>query len=211
MENFSIYNILLIFTSYLIGTFPSAVIISKVFAKKDILNEGSRNAGAMNTYEVTGNRLAGILVFLLDAIKGFLAVILAKYINGESFMAAGIASVWVIIGHNYNIFLKYRGGRGLSTAAGAFFAINPLLVILWGLMWATSYLIVKKEIITANAIALVATPVMIFSSPDELIKLLSVWQFDDLLSFKILASVVCFVILLRHIEPLKQIFKDKVI
>lgn len=211
MENFSFYNIVLILTSYLIGTFPSSIIISNVFAKKDILSEGSGNAGAMNTYEVTGNRLAGILVFLLDALKGVIAVSIAKIINGDSFLAAGISSVWVIIGHNYNIFLKYRGGRGLSTAAGAFFAINPLLVILWGLMWVTSYLIVKKEIITSNAIALVATPVMIFSSPDKLIKLLSVWQFNDLLSFKILSSVVCFVILLRHIEPLKQIFKDKTI
>lgn len=209
MEHFKIINLAIILISYFIGTFPTASIITKLFIKEDILQKGTGNAGAMNTYEVTKSRIAGISVFLIDAIKGFIAVSIARYFNGEAYISGGIAAVWVIIGHNYNIFLKYRGGRGLSTAAGAFLAINPLLVILWGLMWLTSYMIVKKDIIVANAIALVATPVMIFSSPNELIHLLSIWKVDDLIEFKILSSVICFVILLKHVEPLKKIFSEK--
>lgn len=195
--------------SYLFGTFPSASIITKAFSGKDIHASGTGNAGAMNTYEVTGKRYAGVLVFLLDVIKGAVAVFVARLITDNDIFAAGLSAAWVVMGHNYNIFKKYKGGRGLAAAVGAFLMINPLLIIMWCLMWVTGYFIIKKDVHVANAIGCVGGAIMIFSSPDPLINIMQFVPQESTMDYKIIGAVVCLIILLRHIKPLQELFREK--
>lgn len=194
--------------AYLLGTLNFAYYLAKSFSKKDITAEGSGSSGAMNTYDVTGNKFLGITVFLLDALKGYLAAKLAFWLSGGDLAIVGTAAVFVVLGHNYNAFFKFKGGRGLAASVGAFIAINPIVVLLWCLMWVSGYFIIKKNVHIANVVALVASPVLLFSSPNELIALANIFTFD-MTEFKVLYTFICIIILIRHIRPLMNLIKTK--
>ncbi len=204
-------NIIIIIISYLLGCIPFGLLIVKKYSGKDIRNEGSGNVGAMNSFDITGNKSAGIIVFALDALKGSTAVLFASMISGGLFQSIAIAAVWVVIGHNYNIFLKFKGGKGLSTATGALLLINPLTIILWGLMWASGYFIIKKDVNVGNITASIMAPMMLFSSPSELINLFNLTYIPLLIQLKVLALVVCIVILLKHRDAFKEFVSNKMV
>ncbi len=113
--------ILLIFLSYLIGCFSSAYFIGKVFKKMDIRSYGSGNAGATNAVRVMGKKL-GILTFLLDFTKGVIAVLIGYRIMGVS--GGLIAAFFVVIGHDWPVFLGFRGGKGIATTIGCYAVLN---------------------------------------------------------------------------------------
>jgi glycerol-3-phosphate acyltransferase PlsY len=206
--NFELSHILIIFTSYLLGSFPTAKIVVGLLYKKDITKEGSGNIGTMNTYDVTGNRMTAVIVFLLDVLKGFVAVMLAQIIAGD-FYSVSFAAVWVILGHNYNVFLGFRGGRGLATAVGVFLAINPFTVIIWILMWVTAYFAINKNVHIDNAVASAATPVLVFSSSAELISLMNITENFEISEYRILVLLLNIIILIRHIKPLREFLRNK--
>lgn len=101
--------------SYLIGNFSSAYILGKTFKRTDIRTYGSGNAGATNALRVFGKKL-GVAAFILDILKGVLAV----YIGGQIMGYKGrlIAAVLVVLGHDWPIFLKFKGGKGIATSLG---------------------------------------------------------------------------------------------
>ncbi|MFD1672261.1 glycerol-3-phosphate 1-O-acyltransferase PlsY [Agrilactobacillus yilanensis] len=115
---------LLFILSYLLGSFPSGVIIGNVFYHKDIRDFGSGNIGTTNTFRVLG-RPAGVVVLILDIFKGALGTylpVLLGYPHNYLMLIAGIAAV---IGHCYSIFLKFTGGKAVATSAGVLLAYNP--------------------------------------------------------------------------------------
>lgn len=201
--------IAVIVISYLLGTLPSALVLTKLFYGFDIRQKGSGNIGAMNSFQVTGNRYIGIAVFLLDALKGIAAVLIAWHVFKGEMLHISLAVIWVVIGHNWNIFLRFTGGRGLASAAGALAIINPLTVILWAVMWVSGYFAVRRDIIVANAIALFAAPVLLISSPNEFVRIFNVYPIEKMLDLKIMLAVLSVIILIKHIQPLKQIFRTK--
>ncbi len=205
----TIENIIILILSYLLGCIPFGLLIVKKYSGKDIRNEGSGNVGAMNSFAVTGNKYAGIIVFILDALKGMTAVWIASFISNGVFQSIAIAAVWVVIGHNYNFFLKFKGGKGLSTATGALLLINPLAIILWGLMWVTGFYIIKKDIDVGSITASIMAPIMLFSSPKMLIEIFNMTYIPDIFQLKILAVAVCIVILLKHRDAFKQLVTNK--
>lgn len=101
---------------YLLGSISFSYIIAKKIKKVDIRQHGSGNAGATNTLRVLGIGPA-ILVLLLDALKGIVAVVLALYFVGEG-LAPALAGLFAIIGHNWPVFLKFKGGKGVATTIG---------------------------------------------------------------------------------------------
>ncbi len=103
--------------SYLLGSIPVAYIFGKLVAGIDIRRHGSGNVGAMNMKETLGWK-AGIGVMVLDASKGAAAVALAVVLGGPLFLAAAAA----VMGHLYPVWLRFEGGKGLSTVAGAVIA-----------------------------------------------------------------------------------------
>ena len=114
--------------SYLCGAIPFGYIIAKLFKNIDIRTIGSGNTGATNVYRSVSKPL-GILTLILDLLKGFLPVYCVMFLNPDfQWMTISVAFV-TIIGHTFTIFLKFKGGKGVATACGAFLAINPLAVL----------------------------------------------------------------------------------
>src|SRR2546423_9330021 len=118
-----------ILTAYLIGSLSFAVIVSRAFSLPDPRTYGSGNPGATNVLR-TGKKLAALLTLIGDGGKGWLAVFLsARYAAGYGVDATGVAAcaVAVFLGHIFPVLFRFRGGKGVSTAGGVLFAINPLL------------------------------------------------------------------------------------
>ena len=118
------------FISYLIGSIPFGLLFSKL-KNIDIRNEGSGNIGATNVFRVMGKGW-GVSTFILDFIKGYLPVLLFPVLIHHSEYALPslglIIGICAVIGHNYPIFLKFQGGKGVATSAGALTALAPMAV-----------------------------------------------------------------------------------
>ncbi|MBQ1997793.1 MAG: glycerol-3-phosphate acyltransferase, partial [Alphaproteobacteria bacterium] len=114
-------NFIGIIISYLFGSVPMGLILTKIVGKGDLRKVGSGNIGATNVMRVGGLRMAG-LVWILDMAKAIAAVFLGKYIAGEAFGAwCGFAA---IVGHCYPIWLKFKGGKGISSLFGVLLAVS---------------------------------------------------------------------------------------
>ncbi len=121
---------------YLAGSFPSGVIVGKLYGV-DVLAHGSGHTGTTNVLRTAGSKAAAI-VLILDLAKGALAVLLARFLlfpasaNPASFDLAPwaelVAGLAAILGHNFSVFLHFKGGRGVATGGGAALAMNPLVV-----------------------------------------------------------------------------------
>ncbi|QKM64022.1 glycerol-3-phosphate acyltransferase [Polynucleobacter tropicus] len=128
-------DLLLILVAYLIGSISFAVVVSKCMRLPDPHSYGSGNPGATNVLR-TGNKVAAGLTFLGDALKGFLAVVLARAILGDppmnvylhSWALCGVV-IAVFLGHLFPVFHGFKGGKGVATACGILFGINPILGI----------------------------------------------------------------------------------
>ena len=135
MNDFSIESltltVIVFVLAYILGSIPFGILISKVFGLGNLRNLGSGNIGATNVLR-TGNRFAALLTLILDGSKGLLGVILARFISED---AAITASVCVILGHIYPIWLKFVGGKGVATFIGALLALNLMVGILVCLVW----------------------------------------------------------------------------
>ena len=114
--------------AYLLGSIPFAVIVSRAFALPDPRSYGSGNPGATNVLR-TGKKAAAALTLLGDAFKGWLAVFLAQRLAdaGAADVAVSAAAVAATFGHMYPVFLRFRGGKGVSTATGVLVALDPWL------------------------------------------------------------------------------------
>ena len=110
--------------AYLLGSIPFGLIVSRVFGRGDVRKEGSGNIGATNVSRVAGP-LAGILTLLLDGAKGSAAVLVAGRYSNDSAMWMVIAGLAVLVGHCFPVWLRFKGGKGVATAAGVYLAMSP--------------------------------------------------------------------------------------
>ena len=117
--------ILVISISYLMGSIPFGLILTKVFLKKDIRDVGSGNIGATNVLR-TGNKLIGYFTLILDVLKAVIPVLYVKLNFPE---LVYISSLSAFIGHVFPIWLKFKGGKGVATYVGILFSINYLSLI----------------------------------------------------------------------------------
>ena len=143
---------LAVILGYLIGSIPTAYIFSRAMAGEDIRTLGDANMGAANIFRTFGAR-AGIAVFVLDLAKGVLAMLLARAMHVPLLaeMATGLA---VVVGHNWPVFLGFRGGRGESTAIGVLLVIITIPTAIT-LVVALIVLAVKKNVILSSAVGFV--------------------------------------------------------
>lgn len=200
--------ILSFLTGYILGSFPTAFILMKLIRKTDITKNGSGNVGAMNSYEVSNSKVIGVSVLVLDALKGYLSIIIAKALFGDYFLYPMIALLAAVFSHCYNPWLKFKGGRGLATAAGGSLGLAPIILILWLLFWVLGF-ILKKNIHFSNIMSTVlCIPVVITSS--EILnteKWLTNPPAENSTVFAITVSIMMIIILTKHVEPLKQYLK----
>ncbi len=162
MINYS--NILLLLGAYLIGSIPTAVWIGRYFYKIDVREYGSGNAGATNTFRVLGKK-AGIPVLLIDVLKGFSAVCLARfspYISGSNQfinleLVLGIAS---LVGHIFPLFASFRGGKGIATLLGIILAVHPYAAFI-SIAIFIAVLLISSYVSLSSMVSAVAFPIVV--------------------------------------------------
>jgi acyl phosphate:glycerol-3-phosphate acyltransferase len=163
--------------SYLIGSFPSGYIVGR-FNGVDLRKEGSGNIGATNALRVLGKKW-GYIVFAADIFKGWLSVTLAyalasRFAPDHVVLAAVLAAVFVVLGHNFPVWLGFKGGKGIATSAGILIALFPILVFLcalvvWlGFFYTTRYVSVAS-ILAAISLSVSTTVLALFGKCDWLL------------------------------------------
>ena len=154
--------ILLVIGSYILGNVLTGSSISNLFFKKDIRIEGSGNPGARNAGRVFGKK-AFIATFIGDALKGALAIFIAKWL-GFGATVELCALFAVTLGHVYPLFLKFRGGMGVSTFIGGMLAFNPLLFAVFVGLFSVFYPFLKSFTLAGlSAVLLMPILVVAFS------------------------------------------------
>ncbi|HEV2705257.1 MAG TPA: glycerol-3-phosphate 1-O-acyltransferase PlsY [Pyrinomonadaceae bacterium] len=137
---------LVIVLAYLLGSIPFGYLVVRLAGKGDVREVGSGGTGATNVSRRAGKR-AGVLTLVLDAAKGALAVILARWLLAENFGVSwwvAAAALAAILGHIFPVWLRFRGGKGVATGLGIFLSLAPLAVLCAGVVflavvWATRY------------------------------------------------------------------------
>ncbi|MDD4910012.1 MAG: glycerol-3-phosphate 1-O-acyltransferase PlsY [Candidatus Omnitrophica bacterium] len=195
---------LAVIISYLIGSIPTAYIFGRLVKGVDIREYGSGNVGATNAFRVLG-KLPGAIVLLLDIFKGlFVVVFLAGYLMPSADILSAntfriVTGICAISGHNWTIFLNFKGGKGVAASLGVLIGIcvmNPSLWIVIGLsllVWLTVFLL--SRIISLSSIAAsAALPVFtaLFKSSPELL---------------ILSLLLCALSLWRHKANIKRLIE----
>jgi glycerol-3-phosphate acyltransferase PlsY len=185
-----IVKILYIIFAYLCGSVPFAYIIAKVFGKIDIRNFGSKNPGATNVFRMLGIGF-GILAFILDALKGFAIVRFAALIESSSLYFL-IAAVVVILGHVLSVFLKFKGGKGVSTGFGVLLAIMPFPSLIVFVIFCLVFLF-SCYISLSSICAAISLPIISYFSGYKSVR------------FMIFSFIIVFIIIYKHTENIKRL------
>ena len=157
---------------WLIGSVPTAYLLVKHRHGLDVSAEGSGNVGANNALRTSGSKATGALVLFGDALKGAASVgagwALADTLGADAFMAASLALLGAIAGHNFNPWLslkagKLAGGKGLATAAGGFLLLTPWLLLVWGAGFVVGFFGYKawkceRDVLPGNVVGTLAVP-----------------------------------------------------
>jgi glycerol-3-phosphate acyltransferase PlsY len=140
---------------YLFGSLSFAVIVSRVMGLDDPRTYGSQNPGATNVLR-SGNKKAALATLLLDAVKGYVPVLLVKWygpVFGLDDEAVAVVAMAAFVGHLWPVFFRFKGGKGVATAAGVLFAVEPVL----GLMVMGTWLLVALVTRYSSLAALMAS------------------------------------------------------
>jgi glycerol-3-phosphate acyltransferase PlsY len=199
--NSKMLMLVILIAAYLVGSFPTAYFVVKRISKVDIRAAGSGNVGGFNAYEVSGRRSAGILVAAVDVFKGAVVTWLVLfYVPGSPLTICG-AFLAVVVGHCFPIWLKFRGGRGLATAAGALAVIAWPFVGIWLFGWLVTYVAsdhIHLGNVVGTAFMLVASLILQDSWLAAIVR-----PEIPLSYFRILMLALSIILLVRHIEPMK--------
>ena len=120
--------------SYLIGAIPTSYVAARVFGGIDLRQHGSRNLGATNLYRVLGWRFA-LPVGLINAAKGAIPVLVFAPLASDSELFALVCGITAVVGHVYSVFVRFRGGKGVATAAGVMLALTPVALAVSLVVW----------------------------------------------------------------------------
>jgi len=133
----TVFSVLLI-GAYLLGSIPFGVLISQKVARLDITKAGSGNIGATNVARELGLKW-GVITLLADVLKGFIPVVLARYLLGSSIemneALKGMIGLTALLGHQFPVYSHFRGGKGVATCLGVFLAISPISCLFSGVMF----------------------------------------------------------------------------
>ena len=164
-----ILNLIIIASySYLLGSIPFGLILTKIFLKKDIREVGSGNIGTTNVLR-TGNKLTAILTLFFDALKGFIPVWMSLQFSSVLFI---YVAIFTLLGHMYPIWLKFKGGKGVATFLGLIFAISIYSGFLFILSWIIITLIFKKSSVSSLSATLFSSLYIIFYNSNLLLLLI---------------------------------------
>lgn len=194
------YIILSVISAYLLGSIPTGYIFAKALKGIDIRKHGSGNVGATNVFRVVG-KAPGVIVLLLDGLKGFSAVALAAGffynprvpINIEYFCI--LAALAAVAGHNWTIFLDFKGGKGVATSTGALAALMHQVVGACFVVWALVFLI-TRIVSAASLAASIALPIL-------------AWVFNQPVELKALSVILCIISIYKHKPNIKRLLRGE--
>ena len=155
------YLVAIIF-SYLLGSIPFGLILTKLFLKKDIRKIGSGNIGATNVLR-SGNKLIAYLTLFFDILKAVIPVVYIK-LNYPDLIY--ISSLSVFLGHVFPIWLKFKGGKGVATYVGILFSINLILGFIFCISWLLVFLLSKYSSLS-SLVASLSVPLFLFFTNGE--------------------------------------------
>lgn len=187
-----------IIISYLLGSFPSAILVGKLFYNIDVREFGSGNAGATNTFRVLGKK-AGLPVLFFDVFKGFISVNLIVFLDIIPYSMDGVFELQLtfgiaaVIGHLFPVFTGFRGGKGIATLLGILIAIHPFAAFYSSLVFVIIFLIFKF-VSLASILASFSFPILIY--------LLSDSSSNSLIIFSIFVPVLSLITHQKNIERL---------
>ena len=179
----------LVIAAYLIGSIPTGLIFGKLIWKKDLRRFGSHNIGATNAWRVIGKK-AGLLIFILDFLKGQLGVLLGAYFFASP-GAMVVGGLFAMLGHMFPIFLGFRGGKGVATSLGVIAALMPKVTAIVFVVWLVLTLI-TRYVSVASIVAAVLTPILAAAFKEPAI-------------YFIFALVAAIFIVFRHKENIQRL------
>lgn len=158
---------LLLIISFFLGSIPSGYLVCRYLKGIDIREYGSGNIGTANTFRVLGVKYA-LLVLIGDCLKGLLAGYLVKLTTTESITLQLLTGLFAIIGHNWSIFLKFKGGKGIATTFGVILSIYPNIAFISAIIW-VALVIVFRFAALGSIISLLSMFILsfIFETPVE--------------------------------------------
>ena len=187
----TLFIVLFIICSYLLGSVPFGFILARAVGV-DIKKRGSGNIGATNVFRSVSKKL-GIFVFILDVLKGLVPVCISRYAFGSFECLPLVCGAVAIAGHNWPIYLKFKGGKGVATSAGALLGIAPLTVLVgiasWAIIFLLSGYVSLASVIAAAIVGIVSWLLYI----------------EDGLLLPMILSFLAFVIVIRHTSNIKRL------
>ncbi len=148
-----------IIAGYLLGSIPFGLVLCRLFGYGDIRAIGSGNIGATNVLR-TGNKFLAVLTLILDSSKGLIAVLIAAYFFDKHAMFG--AALGAVLGHNFPVWLKFKGGKGVATTLGTFIALSPVVGLACCATWLVTAAISRISSLSA-LIALAMAPIYVVS------------------------------------------------
>ncbi len=197
-----IYLMLYILTCYLIGSIPPAYILGRILKKTDIREHGSGNVGFTNALRVLGV-VPGIITLVIDIAKGFLPIWCIRqygWFVAERFgvpidVSMALCGIAVIAGHNWPIYIGFRGGKGVATGCGIFLGMAPLSTLLVVLLWII-VLALTNIVSISSIIAVLALPGVMFLLHESPVIIT-------------IGAVLAIVTVARHHENIKRLIKGE--
>ena len=187
-------------SSYLLGAIPSSFIIGKILKGIDLRDHGSGNLGAANTFRILGAK-AAIPVLIIDIGKGFLAVKLVSIFGVDNSIFIAFAALLAVLGHNYSIFVRFSGGKGVGTTTGVFLAITPIAVAICLVIW--TVLLFSTRIVSLASITAASF------LPISLLLMQFLFGLETDISVIVLSMIVALAVLYKHRSNIKRLMVGK--
>ena len=137
MLNFELFLVILV--SYLFGSIPFGLLLTKIFLKKDIREIGSGNIGATNVLRA-GNKILGYSTLILDMLKAVLPILYIKFFMNDYLY---ISALSIFIGHVFPIWLKFKGGKGVASYLGILCCLDIFTALIFGVVWISIFILFK--------------------------------------------------------------------
>ncbi|MEK6732112.1 MAG: glycerol-3-phosphate 1-O-acyltransferase PlsY [Candidatus Omnitrophota bacterium] len=186
--------------AYLIGSIPTAYIFGRALKGIDIREHGSGNTGATNVFRVIG-KVPGIIVLIIDIIKGFICatylasgfMYLAPVVRPEMYRI--LVGLCAIAGHNWTVFLKFKGGKGVATSAGVVIGLIPKIFWLGFMVWLITFFI-TGFVSLSSIIAIVSVPIftLAFGEPAEIV---------------VFMCLLCLIIVYKHRANIRRLARGE--
>ena len=189
--------------AYLLGSISFSVIISKKMAGFDVREKGSGNAGSTNVLRTVGKK-AALITLVCDILKGVVAILIAilagKIIKGlDNALLVQLAGVFVVIGHTFPVFFKFKGGKGIATSLGVLLTINWQIGLIC-LVFALVLIILTKMVSVGSIVAAILFPVLvIFINQNYIVPESSNW------SYLIFSIIIAILVIFNHRANVKRI------